>query len=184
MTYLTAEQLAERLGVCPRTIFRMERRGDMPKGIRFSKKLIRWAQGDIDAWFLAQGDSKPAKKSGCAKSKAIAAVDTTLFKISDSLQINIRDDLIKSWADTYPQEFLSEEMKKARNWILCNLHKAPKSNWGRFFNSWFARGWEAYRKAMASAQPTITDDDVKRIMHEIGEEDARDAQRRAVVSRA
>jgi len=78
---------------------------------------------------------------------------------NEKLQI-IKNDLIESWADTYPQEFLQMELKKARSWIIANHHKAPKKNLGRFLNSWFDRGWENYRKTLKSEPIKTTAEDI------------------------
>lgn len=178
MTFLTIEQLANLLGVCKRTIFRLEAKGSIPKGIRLSKGTIRWAESTISDWIKSLDttviEAKKQAKEKVNQKKALAKIETTAFRISETIEIPIKNELIRSWADTYPKEFLTEEMKKARNWVLANTHKAPKSNWGRFFNSWFSRAWDQYRKTLASNKPVgITDDDVKRIMKEIEDEDAR-----------
>lgn len=82
------------------------------------------------------------------------------FKLSDSKTISVTKDLIDSWIDTFPKEFLDEEIKKARSWVLSNSHKAPKSNWGRFLNSWFNRGWDRYRQNLKSNPTKLTLDDL------------------------
>lgn len=76
----------------------------------------------------------------------------------------IKIDLIKSWAETYPKEYLEMELKKARSWILANTHKAPKSNYGRFLNNWFNNGWEKYRKTLTSNSTQATVDDLMNFM--------------------
>lgn len=86
------------------------------------------------------------------------------FKISDSKTISIAKDLIDSWVDTFPKEFLDEEIKKARSWVLSNPHKTPKSNWGRFLNSWFNRGWDRYRTTLKSNPTKITIDDLNDVL--------------------
>lgn len=84
--------------------------------------------------------------------------------LSKSWVISIDQDLIDSWKDTYPQEFLIEEFKKARSWLIANKHKAPKSQYGRFFNNWFSRSWEQYRKTLKSNPVKLTEDDMKDIL--------------------
>lgn len=87
-----------------------------------------------------------------------------LISISSNQQVAISTDLIKSWADTYPKEFLDIEVKKARSWIIANPHKAPKKSWGRFFNSWFDRGWEKYRTTLKSNPSAISVDDLNDLL--------------------
>ena len=51
---LTAEQVAERLGVTARTVLRLVERGGLPAPIRFNRKLVRWHERDIDDWLEGQ----------------------------------------------------------------------------------------------------------------------------------
>lgn len=88
-----------------------------------------------------------------------------IFKISANKEINLKKDLLMSWIDTYPKEFVEEELKKARSWILSNEHKAPKSAWGRFFNSWLSRGWDNYRKTLKSNPTKLTEESLSEILN-------------------
>lgn len=97
--------------------------------------------------------------------KSVAVVTPkTLISISENKQVEVKADLIKAWADTYPKEYLELELKKARNWLLANSAKAPKSNFGRFFNSWFDRGWETYRKTLPSNTAKTSVDELMNMM--------------------
>lgn len=91
-------------------------------------------------------------------------VEKITLRFSESQTIEVQKALINSWADTYPKEFLDQELKKARSWVLANSHKTPKKNWGRFLNNWFNRGWETYRKTLTSNPPKITVDDLNEIL--------------------
>lgn len=84
--------------------------------------------------------------------------------LPDRKPIEITQALLSSWADTYPQEFLKEEFKKARNWVLSNPDKAPKSAWSRFLNGWFSRNWENYRKTLKSNPVKLTAEQVEEIL--------------------
>lgn len=90
--------------------------------------------------------------------------DLVTIKISTESQVDIPRNLVLSWADTFPKEFLDIELKKARSWLLANPHKAPKKNHGRFFNNWFNRGWEKYRTTLKSNPSTISADDLTDIL--------------------
>lgn len=90
--------------------------------------------------------------------------ETISFKISSEKEIQIPRDLLFSWSDTYPKEFVEEELKKARSWVLANPHKAPKSAWGRFLNQWLTRGWEKYRTTLKSNPVKITVDDLEEFL--------------------
>lgn len=87
-----------------------------------------------------------------------------LIKIADNHHVEVSRGLILSWADTYPKDFLDLEVKKARSWLLANPHKSPKSNFGRFFNSWFNRAWEDYRKSLKSNPVSMTVDDLNDLL--------------------
>lgn len=76
--------------------------------------------------------------------------DKIKFKISANKEISISQDLLEAWSETYPKEFLTQSLAQARSWVLANEHKAPKTHWDRFLNSWFARGWETYRISLKS----------------------------------
>lgn len=93
-----------------------------------------------------------------------AAPSNISFKVSEKITMIISQDLINSWADTYPKEFLDLEIKKARSWILANKHKSPKKDWGRFLNSWFNRGWEAYRKTLSSNPTQMSPEEALEIL--------------------
>lgn len=87
-----------------------------------------------------------------------------LIKISEGNHVEVSRSLIMSWADTFPKEFLDLEIKKARNWLIANGHKSPKKNFGRFFNNWFNRSWDDYRKNLKSNPSAITVDDLNDLL--------------------
>ena len=98
--------------------------------------------------------------------KSVPAVvkNKVSFKISETKQVGINSDLVQSWAETYPKEFLEISFKEMRNWVLSNEHKAPKSQWAKFMNGWFKRGFEQYRKTLKSNPSKITIDDLNDIL--------------------
>jgi hypothetical protein len=98
------------------------------------------------------------------KSVATVMENKISFVISKNKQVLINSDLVNSWADTYPKEYLELSFKEMRNWILSNEHKAPKSAWSKFMNGWFSRGYEEYRKTLKSNPPKITVDDLSDIL--------------------
>jgi prophage regulatory protein len=48
--YMTASQVAERLGVSTDSIYRWKRDGHFPKAVKFSSGSVRWRLADIEAW--------------------------------------------------------------------------------------------------------------------------------------
>ena len=92
------------------------------------------------------------------------------LKVFENKKIEVSEELMQSWANTYPREYLEESFKQARNWLLANEHKAPKKNFGRFFNSWFDRGWERYRKTLTTKNNNkITSDDLRKMLEDESE---------------
>jgi hypothetical protein len=104
--------------------------------------------------------TEPQKAVTVAAPKNNQSVSINLL----SKEVQISQLLVKSWADTYPQEYLELELKKARSWLISNPHKAPKSNFGRFFNSWFDRGWESYRKTLTSNGTILTAESLEEML--------------------
>lgn len=97
-------------------------------------------------------------------SKELKVIESSTEVAIGDKTIRLSNNLLKAWYDTYPKEFLELEIKKARNWLLANPHKAPKSQWGRFFNGWLDRGWENYRKTLKSNPVKLTLEDMEEIL--------------------
>lgn len=108
--------------------------------------------------------TSPEPEKNNLPTQAAKAVDVVEFKISASKSISIKKDLIAAWSDTYPKEYLDLSIKELRNWVLSNEHKAPKSAWAKFMNSWFQRGWERYRTTLKSQPTKLTVDDLNEIL--------------------
>ena len=47
---LTARQVAERLSMSVRTLYRMANSGRVPRPIRLGRKLIRWRRRDVERY--------------------------------------------------------------------------------------------------------------------------------------
>lgn len=92
------------------------------------------------------------------------AIDVVVFKISSNKVIEIKKDLVTSWSETYPKEFLELSIKEMKNWVLSNEHKAPKSAWAKFMNAWFKRGWEKHRTTIKSNPIKITVEDLNDVL--------------------
>lgn len=101
------------------------------------------------------------------KAVAVVAPKTSINLLSK--QVEIPNTLVQSWADTYPKEYLELELKKARSWLITNPHKAPKTNFGRFFNSWFDRGWEKYRQTLKTNPTQLTVEALEEILRKDAE---------------
>ena len=50
---LTAQDVARRLSIGVRTLWRMVAQGRLPQPIRYTRKLVRWKATDIDRYILS-----------------------------------------------------------------------------------------------------------------------------------
>ena len=50
MKLIRPNQLAEMLSVSTVTLWRMEKRGDLPPRIKISERAVGWRESDIEAW--------------------------------------------------------------------------------------------------------------------------------------
>lgn len=60
----------------------------------------------------------------------------------------VQVDLQKKWIEVYGKDFCLEEFKKIYTWLAANPAKSPKSDFGKFINTWLTRGWESHRKTL------------------------------------
>jgi hypothetical protein len=51
----------------------------------------------------------------------------------------VTNEQLEAWKAAYGAVDIEAELKKAAAWIVSNPHLAPKSQLGRFLNTWFAR---------------------------------------------
>lgn len=51
----------------------------------------------------------------------------------------VTEEQMTAWREAYGMVDVDAELKKAAAWIVSNPHMAPKSQLGRFLNTWFAR---------------------------------------------
>jgi excisionase family DNA binding protein len=52
--FVRTEEVAERLAISVRTLWRMVREGRFPGPIRYNRKLVRWPASVVDAWLEAE----------------------------------------------------------------------------------------------------------------------------------
>lgn len=55
-------QLAEALDVNPVTIWRMEKRGELPPRKKFSRSCVGWIQSDLEEFFRSRPDAADVAK--------------------------------------------------------------------------------------------------------------------------
>ncbi len=56
---MTADQVANRLAISTRTLWRMVKRGTLPTPLRYNKKLVRWLASDIYRAVVAFQQQEP-----------------------------------------------------------------------------------------------------------------------------
>jgi predicted DNA-binding transcriptional regulator AlpA len=61
--WLCVKQVARRLEVCERTVWRWLAKGLLPQPIRYSRRVVRWRASDIDA-FLRSAPALPGPRPG------------------------------------------------------------------------------------------------------------------------
>lgn len=59
MKILRPGQLADMLGVSKTTLWRMEKRGELPQRIKISRRAVGWLESDIKEWL----ESRPTAAS-------------------------------------------------------------------------------------------------------------------------
>jgi hypothetical protein len=52
----------------------------------------------------------------------------------------VTEDQMSAWKAAYGMVDIDAELKRAAAWIASNPHLAPKTQLGRFLNTWFAKG--------------------------------------------
>ena len=50
---VTSQQVADRLAVSVRTLWRLVARGDFPQPIRYNRKLVRWKNDEVERYLAA-----------------------------------------------------------------------------------------------------------------------------------
>ncbi|WP_418888040.1 helix-turn-helix transcriptional regulator [Octadecabacter dasysiphoniae] len=50
MTYLTPQQVSDRFGINPSTLWRWHTKGDFPKPVKFSEGCARFSLDAVQAW--------------------------------------------------------------------------------------------------------------------------------------
>lgn len=68
----------------------------------------------------------------------------------------ITEEQMNSWKEAYGSVDIEGELKKMAAWVMSNPHVAPKSQWGRFANTWLARSQDraSIRSIPNHAEPT------------------------------
>jgi hypothetical protein len=72
----------------------------------------------------------------------------------------ISEEQRAAWSEAYGALDLDAELKRAAAWCVSNPHLAPKSQMGRFLNTWFARGQNT--ASLRSIPPAERPTEVKR----------------------
>lgn len=49
---LTTQEVADRLAISIRTLYRLRKRGSLPEPVKYNRKLVRWKKADIDEYII------------------------------------------------------------------------------------------------------------------------------------
>jgi excisionase family DNA binding protein len=60
---MTSRQVADRLSVSVRTLWRLIAQGKFPPGIKYNRKLVRWTSKMVDEWMVEQEEKHTAQYS-------------------------------------------------------------------------------------------------------------------------
>lgn len=58
---LTTRQVAERLGVSPRTVQDWRYRGGGPPGVALGRKTVRYSEAELETWLAEKRDQEAAR---------------------------------------------------------------------------------------------------------------------------
>lgn len=108
------------------------------------------------AQWMRQVEERLIKLEGSRKKPAVKKPKGAIGFLNKDAQMkwlleNVSQDLQTTWVDLYGDNaWIILEVKKAYAWVLANPGRAPRANFGRFYNSWLARSWERQRKTTTS----------------------------------
>lgn len=71
---------------------------------------------------------------------ALAKVQKLKLGFENGRWTGITQEQMEAWKAAYGMVDIEAELKRAAAWIVSNPHLAPKSQLGRFLNTWFAKG--------------------------------------------
>jgi len=61
--FVSPAELAKRLGISRRTLFRLVSAGRLPEPVRLTKRTIRWEWAAVQQWLSAK-DNRPKRRGG------------------------------------------------------------------------------------------------------------------------
>jgi hypothetical protein len=71
---------------------------------------------------------------------ALAKVQKLKLGFENGRWVGVTQEQMEAWKAAYGMVDIEAELKRAAAWIVSNPHLAPKSQLGRFLNTWFAKG--------------------------------------------
>lgn len=96
------------------------------------------------------------------------------------LMCNVKQETQKLWLSLYKNpQWIIFELKKAKGWMIENPAKAPKSQFGKFYNNWLSSGFERYRKTIQSnnvAKGNWVEEHNRRAMQQIEDLEAKERE--------
>lgn len=71
---------------------------------------------------------------------ALAGVKKAKLGFENGRWVGVTQEQMEAWKAAYGMVDIEAELKRAAAWIVSNPHLAPRSQLGRFLNTWFAKG--------------------------------------------
>lgn len=90
---------------------------------------------------------------------ALAVVKKVKLGFENGRWTGITEEQMEAWKAAYGMVDIEAELKRAAAWIVSNPHLAPKSQLGRFLNTWFAKGQD---RASIRSIPSRTEEPPKK----------------------
>jgi len=91
--------------------------------------------------------TEPKENLGSEGQGCLIIFESVRKIISGKVTLNVQNGWLNLYKDV---EYICQELISAQIWIDSNTHKAPKSQFSRFFSAWLKRGWERHRKSISS----------------------------------
>ena len=82
------------------------------------------------------------------------------LEIKNGRWVGVTEDQIAAWKEAFPAVDVDAELKKMAAWVVSNPMMAPRSQWGRFANSWLTK---SQNQASLRSIPTERKPEVPRL---------------------
>jgi hypothetical protein len=92
-----------------------------------------------DKWAKLREVMREEIDAGNERLLAAIGKNKTKLQFNNGRWVGVTEQQMLAWREAYGAVDIEGELKKAAAWIVSNPHLAPKSQHGRFLNTWMAR---------------------------------------------